>query len=337
MFSQEYESLGIPVFQLGNRFGRWEPFSLIKLIIFVRRYKFDLIHAHLFKSIIFGSLAAKWAGCKVIIHDHSGIYPETLKQYFPFFLFRKAYYEIFRIILNHANLVIVLTTRMYQSYLNHYGEFQEKVQLISNFIDINQYSINNQYKEINNIRNELSVPHNVKFVIMIGRLEKHKDWHTFLRVAKVFQEMDEKHIYFLVVGSGSQKSQLEEFSQYLALRNVFFLGYRTDVRSLLMQSNVFLLTSIKESFPIVLLEAMAAGCPIVSTRSGGPEFILEHGKTGLLADSGDVESLVCNIMQILQYEELRKFIITTAKKVVETNYSYERIRDYLDEIYKKIL
>src|SRR2546429_3066942 len=80
-FSDAYESLGIPVFTLGHRGGRWNPLPIVRLADIIRRERFDLVHTHLFKASILGTVASKWVGSRTILHDHSGVYPQALLKY----------------------------------------------------------------------------------------------------------------------------------------------------------------------------------------------------------------------------------------------------------------
>jgi glycosyltransferase involved in cell wall biosynthesis len=335
-FTQNYEALGVPVFQLGNRLGRWEPFSLIKLTKFVRRYKIDLIHAHLFKSVIFAPLAGKLNGCKVIIHDHSGIYPEALQHHFHNRFVRSAYLNAFRISLLFSDNVVVLTPLMERYYAEHYRAFQHKITVVPNFVDFDKF-INHDVLQNNDLRKELLIPQGTKLIIMIGRLEKNKDWPTFLQIAKCFHGIDKPKCHFLVVGSGSLQFQLEKISRDLSLENVSFLGYRTDVFSLLQQSDVFLLTSRHEPFGIVVLEAMAAGCPVVATRSGGPDSYIQHRVNGLLVDVGDVEGMKNHIIELVNDGELARNLVVNAKDIVSLKYSLNSISDQIRHIYDHII
>src|SRR5262245_62301357 len=78
-FSEDYAALGIPVYKLGDRRNRWDPSPMLALMDVIRRERYDLIHAQLFKSNILGTLAAKLTGRKTILHDHIGIYPQSLR------------------------------------------------------------------------------------------------------------------------------------------------------------------------------------------------------------------------------------------------------------------
>ena len=90
-YSEAYEALGIPVLTLANQGTRWNPSSLRRLFDTIRRERFDLVHTHLLKANILGTIAARWAGTRTILHDHSGVYPQTLKYHISNGLVRNCY------------------------------------------------------------------------------------------------------------------------------------------------------------------------------------------------------------------------------------------------------
>src|SRR4029453_7098889 len=90
-FSGAYEALGIPVVNLGSKRNRWDPSPLVGLIQTSQREKYNVIHTHLFKSNILGTVAARWVGCRTIVHDHSSIDPQSMKCFLPNILSRQGY------------------------------------------------------------------------------------------------------------------------------------------------------------------------------------------------------------------------------------------------------
>jgi glycosyltransferase involved in cell wall biosynthesis len=140
---------------------------------------------------------------------------------------------------------------------------------------------------------------------------------------------------FLVVGTGWQAQQLREYASEKKLGHVFFLGYRTDVSSLIAGSDVFLLTSQFEPFGIVLLEAMAVGCPVVAARSIGPESIVTHGFNGLLAPVGQAAELARNVVRLIHDDKLRGELSRNAKRTVAECYNVQRTTSCTAAIYQQ--
>jgi glycosyltransferase involved in cell wall biosynthesis len=171
-------------------------------------------------------------------------------------------------------------------------------------------------------------------VVSIGRLEKEKDPNAFLNVAKQFKDARLQDIFFILAGTGSLAEGLMERVRAESLDNVRFLGYRSDIPSILSQADCFLLTSQSESFGMVLLEAMEAGCPIVATRSSGPESIIQHGQTGFLIEKGDDYGLFQQVRKLLADKDLRARVCDRAKGALYQAYDQGQILAKYAEIYR---
>jgi len=123
-------------------------------------------------------------------------------------------------------------------------------------------------------------------------------------MARVVKRLPQARL--LLVGEGPERAKVEQLASENGLeRNVQFLGLRTDIPQLLAAADLFLLTSISEGIPVTLIEAMAAGLPIVSTRVGGvPEIVIE-GETGVLAEAGDDAGLAEQVVQMASQPQQR--------------------------------
>ena len=107
---------------------------------------------------------------------------------------------------------------------------------------------------------------------------------------------------------------------------------------LLRRADVFLLTSRFERFGIVVLEAMAAGCPVVATRSGGPQTILTDEVDGLLGEVGDVYGLSARVLRLLNDEKLSQSLASNARKKVVNYYNVNiisvRMASYIRKLWE---
>ena len=325
VFSESYRSLDVPIFELGGHSGKWSFMPLYNLYNLLHQQTPDIVHAHLFKSYIFATLLPRIKHApRIVLHDHTGVYQDSLKHYFNRSLLRSAYLTAYRHALHNSDHVFVLTETDRRQYLFDYGtKFLEKISVLPNSMDANRFESSVLSHNSLSIRQQLDLPANTRLVGVVARLEKEKDHITFLRVCQQIDIKRNGDVAFLVIGEGSEETRLRNFVKREAIPGVFFLGYRQDIQTLLSQIDVFLLTSLRESFSIAVLEAMAAGCPVVSTRSGGPDSIITHGKDGLLSNCGDINSLTQNVIELLDNKTLRWIIAKEALNTVKTRHSRE--------------
>jgi glycosyltransferase involved in cell wall biosynthesis len=124
----------------------------------------------------------------------------------------------------------------------------------------------------------------------------------------------------------------------LGLKDRFvFLGFRADVPEILADLDVFVLSSVSEGLSIATIEAMAAGKPVVVTRSGGPREVVEDGRTGLLVPPADPKALASRICELLRNPDLATTLSRNARAEVDSKFSLARmIREY-ESLYERCL
>lgn len=154
------------------------------------------------------------------------------------------------------------------------------------------------------VRRSLGVPAGVPAVITVARLAPQKDLPTLLRAAaKVIGAID---AHFLLVGDGPLRRELEETAKNLGLAGrTHFLGYRDDVPVLLQACDLFALSSAYEGAPLAVIEALAAGLPVVATAVGGLPELVPEGRAGYLVRAGDHDSLAERILTLCSRPDLR--------------------------------
>ena len=151
------------------------------------------------------------------------------------------------------------------------------------------------------VTNDLGIVGSAKIVSMVGALHPGKDHETFLSSAEQVARSIED-VNFLIVGTGSESytNGIRQRIRDLQLESrVRLLGWRDDILDLMAASDVLVVSSEKESFGLTAIEALAVETPVVSTRCGGPEEILEDGVTGLLVPVRDPHAMGEAIVRLL--------------------------------------
>lgn len=183
---------------------------------------------------------------------------------------------------------------------------------------------------------QLGIPRGAKIVGLVAVLRPEKNHELFLRAAALVREqVPEAH--FVLVGDGPRRSALEGLTAELSLSGaVHLLGARSDVPELLPSFDVFALTSRIEASPVSILEAQAAGVPVVATRVGSiPESVID-GETGLLVSSNDVAEVAAAITRILRSPSLARSLGAAARDFVVENRSLDAMVSGYEELITRL-
>ncbi|AKB69079.1 glycosyltransferase family 4 protein [Methanosarcina mazei] len=203
-----------------------------------------------------------------------------------------------------------------------------KTVYIPNGVDCNKYNyIENSYK-----RNHFSI-------FYLGRLLKIKGLDILIKALPIVKKsIPDIHLY--VAGNGSQCEKIRVLVRELGLeRNVTFLGFIYSEREkidTLKSMDIFAIPSRFESSSIVLIEALAAGIPVVATNVGGMPEILDYGKYGILVEPDNPVRLAEGIIKLLDNPELRRKLSEDGKERVK-DYSWDKITKKTIEVYHSII
>jgi len=204
-----------------------------------------------------------------------------------------------------ADAIVAVSTGAALSLKNFSGLSEEKITTIYNGV-IDQQKLNLSEQQVDHPW--FGVQQNKEPVIVsVGRLQAQKDYPTLLKAfAELLKNQSSK---LLILGEGELRSELEELASQLQISEaVSFHGFESNPFKYLANADAFVLSSQFEGLPTVLIEALACGCPVVSTRCpSGPEEILENGKYGKLVDVEDHAALAGALYDTLNFEpELKK-------------------------------
>ncbi len=168
-----------------------------------------------------------------------------------------------------------------------------------------------------------AVPGSGISAVFVGRLVSVKRLDQFLQAfVKAFRQ--EKRLRGVVVGDGPQRGEMEKLAEDLGLgpESVVFLGRRDDVPALLRQADMLVVSSDHEGFPNVLLEAMAARLPVVTTPAGDAGLVVQDGITGYVVPFNDIEGMAERMVRLARSPDLRRQLGEAGRKRVEQQYSF---------------
>lgn len=208
-----------------------------------------------------------------------------------------------------------------------------KIDILHNGVDISFFSPDRTITIQGNFFNE-------PYILSVGRLSPPKGIEDLIPCAiKVIQGFP--NLKFLIAGSGPQESALRQAINSQGLQNhVILLGHISDrevLYSLYRKAAMFVLPSHHEGLPTVLLEAMACGCPVVSTAVSGAVEIISNGVNGLLVPPKQPDALAKAILQLLHDPLLSRNLGISASKTIEAKFSWETIGENYISAYNSIL
>lgn len=201
--------------------------------------------------------------------------------------------KLFKIAHNKADKIVAVSSGLANELINLMGINKNKVCVIYNPIITTPILGNIVYFHDSSRSCEPPV------ILAVGRLAVEKDYPTLIRAFKLVRQ--HRHVRLQILGEGDQRNNLEILVNSLELTaDVDFLGYQSDPYTYMKRASCFVLSSKSEGFGNVLVEALALGCPIVSTNCPyGPSEILDSGKWGALVPVGDYCSMADEIMKTL--------------------------------------
>ncbi len=291
----------------------------------IRRERYDVVHTHGTKSGVLGRTAAWLAGCPRIIHTG-----HTFSFQWNLGVKGTIYTTIERIAARMADTIIAVSPGQMSLALGVNLCPPKKLVVIENGVDFARHpaQIDAEAK-----RAELGLDAGQLTVGMIGRLARQKGCeHLVDAAACVMKTMPE--VQFLLIGGGELEGRISERIGRLGIAgSVRMLGHRDDVAEIYPLLDVFVLSSLWEGLPYVILEAMAAGLPVVASRVPGVEDVVRHGETGLLANIEDADEIASCLLKLLADPRLRRQMGRSGRERVEQHYSIERFIRRLTELY----
>jgi len=176
-----------------------------------------------------------------------------------------------------------------------------------------------------------------RYLVAVGRLDPQKDMKTLLDAfQRISQRFDDTGL--VLVGDGPEREELEQIVEQWKLTNsVRFAGFQENPMSFIAASQALVLSSQEEGLPLVILEAMALGKPVISTIVGAVPEIVDNEQSGLLVPSRDPAALAQAIERVLSDNTLAAQMGAAGRLIVRKKYSIKTMREKLDRLYKTLL
>jgi glycosyltransferase involved in cell wall biosynthesis len=296
-------------------------FNLIgKMAGFVKKNRFDIVHTHNMGPLIYGTIACRLASNTHLINTRHGRETKTANP----------------IIWALNQKIVAISSDAAEQMLKCNKINKDKVSIIPNGTDLKTFDIKVSDEEKLSIKKSLGLNHDTLILGNIGRLAKEKDQGSLIKAVKKMVSKKNK-IELIMVGDGPLKKELMELAKELnVLESVKFLGYRNDIAKLLSIIDVFVLSSFTEGISLTLLEAMAAGKPIVATKVGGNPEVVDDGVTGILVPCGFPERIESAVMRFYANRSLIAQFGEAGRKRAYEFFSLENMTNQYEKLYNEI-
>ena len=318
--ADEFDAAGIPVACLGAR--NWTNLgALFRLIRELRWFRPAILQTFLFHANLAGRIAGRLAGIRTIV---SGIRVAEKRSRSPLWLDR------------WTNRLVTTNVCVSQAVADfsiaQAGLPARKIAVISNGVEVVRYS-NARPAELS----EFGIPAGSQVLLTIGRLDRQKGLHDLVEAAAlVIPKFPQLH--FLLVGEGPQRKAIERSIREKGLaRCVHLAGWRPDIPELLAAGDALVLSSLWEGMPNVVLEAMAAGLPVVATLVEGTAEAVREGETGLLVPPQSPPALAAALETLLADPARAAAMGQAGRERVAVEFSWEKMLARYEELYQSLL
>lgn len=321
----EARGLGIPTESLGMRRGFPDPRGLLRLVKIVRGWRPDVLHSHMVHANLMARVLRLCVGVPVLVSTIHNIYEGG-----PLWM---AAYRLTNRLVDHMTIVSQAAA---DRFVNEGIVPRQLLSVVPNGLNVDRF-LHGPADARESLRRSMGLEH--QFVwLAVGRFQPAKD---HLNMLNGFAKVRDRHPQsaLLLAGHGPLEADTQALARALGLATeVRFLGVRQDVPALMSAADGYVMSSAWEGMPIVLLEAAAAGLPIVATLVGGNHEVVRDEESGFLVPPGDSEALSLAMLRLMSLSESqRRSMGARGREYVQAHYGLTRVVERWEELYREVL
>ena len=226
---------------------------------------------------------------------------------------------------------VIVPSKFLAKLIRYWGVKDENIEVIYNGTDFKPLGI-----EKEKARREIGISGNI--ILSIGRLVP---WKGFKMLIKIIPELlkDNQFVRIVIVGDGPEMEGLETIKNNMGLNNkVYLVGKKSqeELKTYLAAADMFVLNTAYEGFSHQILEAMAAGVPVITTNAGGNPELIKQGENGFMVKYNDELNLTEAIKALFEHEDIRKKFIEEGKKTTE-KFTVQKMADETIELFDSLI
>lgn len=325
IIGKEIESLGYEVIVLGYK--RQPVKTILALIKIIKEKEIDIINGASYHPSLYSRIAGVLSGVPVVISHEHGLYNK-----------KRFHRVILNLLLSYfTDHFIAVSNAMRSQLLNWYYYPKNKISVIHNGVDTKRFI---PPKSKTKAKTLLGFNPDRLVIGMICRLDPDKGHRFFFEaIKKLHQRYD---IQWLIVGhAGGNHShyekEIKEYATELGInKSITFLGYRRDIPQLLAAFDIFVLPTLREGFPVAVLEAMSSGCAVVASNFPANLELITSEENGLITPMKDSLTLQKQIERLIKNKTLRNKLGENARRKVLDNFSLDKNISKIETLYEKL-
>jgi len=294
-----------------------------KLLI---KYDIQILHCHDYKANFFGLLASLFLGVKRVSTNHLWTSETARLRFYEF---------IDGWVLKFFHHVVAVSEKILHQ-IRRFHLSSRKLSVIHNGINLAKYNPLG-LDDRNEARQKFNIKPDQVLIGTVGRLSVQKGYNYLLEAAKIVITRNPK-VMFMIVGDGDQRQALEVQAKELGVtQNVIFAGIQTDMVRLYRAFDIFVMSSIAEGMPLVLLEAMAMQKPVIATDVGDISEVVKNRETGFIVPSRNAGELAQAIVTLVNDKEKAAYFAVYGRVAVEEKFSSNVMVKRYQQIYEAVL
>jgi len=309
------------------------PITILRLRKIIRRERPDIVHVHTPVAALLGRVAAKLAGVKTVIYTVHGFHFHERVSHLKYWILsavEKIWARLF------TDQLWFVSAEDYALAKRRKFKRADRLILISNSVDAeNRFNSDHYVDAAPAIRTELGLSETDRTIAFAGRLVREKG---ILDLLEAHRRLGRPDVHLLIAGTAAESERdglsENELAPYRT-PNVHFLGFVGDMERILAVTDIFVLPSYREGFPVCTLEAMSMDCATIVTNIRGSREQIEDGMNGLIYPPGNVEALEHALRRLLGDNALLQQLQAAARQTILEKYNERIIMQQQMKLYQQ--
>jgi glycosyltransferase involved in cell wall biosynthesis len=309
--------------------------ALKKIKEIIRTFQPDIVHTHASKAGALGRKAAFDCGVPIVIHTFHG---HIFHSYFSWW--KTKLYQLIERRLSKKTTGIIAISAIQKNELSLKYKIchPSKIKIIPLGFDLSPFNENLKEKR-EHTRNSYALEGSDIAIAIIGRLVAIKNHQMFLDIIEKVNQKTRKKVVYFIVGDGEESDNIQESIKPLKEKgmDIRMTSWIKDIATFNAGMDIICLTSKNEGTPVSLIEAQAAGIPIIATNVGGIKDIILEDKTGYIVNTDDIDGFAEKLWELIENKNKRQEMSQNGWSFVEEKFQYTKLIKNMDEYYKSLL